>query len=218
MNSFLNLSLIRFLDFYLVLLFLAGLVRRIDLYRSVVGLVLNVPGRWPRLLKLVRQHRTIFLSWSTLMPAILALALAVIQLVASQLIWPEAAQPPDGLTVGRLAERWWALALAVPLGLAMIGVDFYGIIVVGRIDRNLLEKYFDQAEYWLRSRTAHVVRIFTLGYINPRRMVATEVQKALLEVSKQLNTTLWWMALQLGLRIAFGLTLWGTWAVTQIFG
>ena len=40
----------------------------------------------------------------------------------------------------------------------------------------MLEKYFDQAEYWLRPWTAPVVRVFTFGYINPRQMVATEVR------------------------------------------
>lgn len=218
MSAIWNLSPVRFLDFYLVLLFLAGVVRRIDLYRSVLGLVYHVPGRWPHLFKLLQQHKTIFLTWQTVLPAILALALAVIQLIASRLIWPGAGNPPNGLTVAKVVDYRWPIFLIVPLGLAMMAVDFYFIVVVGKIDRPLLESYFDQAEYWLRSRTAHVVRIVTFGYINPRRMVATEVQKALTDVSKQLNTTLWWIALQLGLRIAFGLSVWGTWAVTNIWG
>ena len=37
---------------------------------------------------------------------------------------------------------------------AMLGFDLYSLYLVGRIDRPQLEKYFDQAEYWLRSRTA----------------------------------------------------------------
>jgi hypothetical protein len=94
----------------------------------------------------------------------------------------------------------------------MVGVDLYSTFRVGEIDRSLLERYFDQAEYWLRSWVAPVVRIFTLGYINPRKMVAAEVRKALEEASKVLNTTLWWVSLQVALRVAFGLTLWLTWA------
>ncbi len=77
-----------------------------------------------------------------------------------------------------------------------------------------MEKYFDQAEYWLRSHTAHVVRIFTLGYINPRQMVVEEVRKALINASGLLNNTLWWVNLQMGLRFCFGLSLWLTWALT----
>ena len=67
---------------------------------------------------------------------------------------------------------------------------------------------------WLTSRTAHVVRFFTLGFVNPRRLVNTEVQKALVDATRQLNTNLWWMTVQMGLRIAFGLSLWLTWAVS----
>jgi hypothetical protein len=218
MSGLWDLNLIRFLDFYLVLLFIASVIRRIDLYRSVLALVLTVPGRWPRLFKLVNQHRTVFLTWATVMPAILALLLSIIQLIASQLVWPEAGRLPHGLTVGRLVEHPLAACVVVQVAVAMVGLDFYGIVVVGQIDRRLLEKYFDQAEYWLRSRTAHVVRFFTFGFINPRRMVAVEVRKALVEVSKQLNTTLWWIITGVGMRIAFGLSLWGSWAMFNLLG
>ena len=94
----------------------------------------------------------------------------------------------------------------------MLAVDLYGTFRVGQVDRSLLERSFDQAEYWLRSWVAPVVHVFTLGYINPRRMVAVEVRKALLEASRLLNTTLWWVSGQVGLRIAFGLALWLTYA------
>jgi hypothetical protein len=103
----------------------------------------------------------------------------------------------------------------VPFGLAMFAVDLYGIVVVGGFDRAQMEQYFDQAEYWLRSRAATVVHIFTLGFINPRRMVATEVRKALVAASELLNTTLWWVSLQVSLRLAFGLSLWLTWALIR---
>jgi hypothetical protein len=95
----------------------------------------------------------------------------------------------------------------------MLGVDFYCTVVVGEVDQALLQKYFDEAEYWLRSWTAPVVRILSLGTINPRQMVAVEVRKALLEASRMLNANLWWMATQIGLRFAFGLSLWLSYAV-----
>jgi hypothetical protein len=209
MGELAHLNLIRFLDFYLMLTFLAGTVRRVGQYLSIGRMVLTGPSRWPRLLELVKHHRTIFLTWSTVLPAFLALVLSLMQLAASQKIWPQAQ-----LTAGELAQHWFALAVVIPLALAMVSVDLYGILVVGEVDRALMEKYFDQAEFWLRSRTATVVRVVTLGFVNPRRMVAVEVQKALIEVSQMLNTTLWWMTVQVGLRIAFGLSLWLTWALT----
>jgi hypothetical protein len=210
MSTFWNLNLIHLFDFYLMLALLAGIAQRCGRYQAIGRLVLSGPSRWPRLLYLVRHHRMIFLTWSTVLPALLALGLSLIQWIASRKVWPHA-----DLTAGELAEHWPAIAAVVPLGLAMLCVDIYGIIVVGELDRPLLEKYFDQAEYWLRSRTAHVVRVFTFGMINPRQMVNVEVRKALVEASQMLNTTLWWVTAQVGLRVAYGLSLWLTWALTQ---
>ena len=67
-------------------------------------------------------------------------------------------------------------------------------------------------------KAAHVVRVVTFGYVNPHKMVAEEVRKALLAVSDMLNYTLWWMNLQVGLRFGFGLSLWLTWALTHRAG
>lgn len=93
----------------------------------------------------------------------------------------------------------------------MVAVDVYTILVVGEIDHPEMEKYFDQAEFWLKSPTAAVVRVVTFGYVNPRRMVHEEVRKALLGASQLLNFNLWWVVGQIGLRVSFGLALWLTW-------
>jgi hypothetical protein len=213
MSEFWNLNLIRFLDFYFTLLFVVGTVRRFEQYQNVGKLALTCPGRWPKLLRLVREHRTVFMTWATVAPGVLALALSAAQLVASRVLWPEAGQTNNGLTVGSLAAHWVALLFVCPLGLAMIAVDLYGLMRVGTIPRAEMEKYFDQAEYWLGSKTAHVVHVFTLGYINPRKMVSLEVRKALEGASSLLNSTLWWVNMQMALRFSFGLSLWMVWAL-----
>jgi hypothetical protein len=202
-----DLNLIRFFEFYLALAFVASTAMRLRQYEAVVRLVRAVPQRWPRLLKLVREHHSIFLTWATVLPAVLALALCLLHTLACRLIWPHAE-----LTVQGLSELRFAVPIILLLGIAMLAVDLYGTFRVGQVDRNLLERSFDQAEYWLRSWVAPVVHVFTLGYINPRRMVAVEVRKALLEASRLLNSTLWWVSGQVGLRIAFGLALWLTYA------
>jgi hypothetical protein len=215
MQGLWDLSLLHAFDFYLMFAFVAGTSRRIDQYRHFAGIVFRLPGRWPRLLALVKAHRTIFLTWATALPALLALLLSVVQIFASRLVWPEAGRPPGGLTTARLVGHWPALLAAFPLGLAMVALDAYGILVAGQVNRAQLEKHFDQAEYWLTSRAATAVRVFTLGFVNPRRLVAVEVRKALTDASRLLSTTLWWVILQTALRIAFGLTLWLTWAATR---
>jgi hypothetical protein len=189
---------------------------RVQQYRGIVELVRKVPGRWPRLFDMVKQHRGIFLTWSTLLPAALALALLAIQVFASRRVWPEAGQPPLGLTLARLLDHLGATVGVGVCTLAMLAVDLYATVVVGELKPNELEGYFDQAEYWLSTWRAPVVRVLTLGYMNPRQMVRVEVRSSLVSVSQMLNSTLWWVSLQAGLRIACGLSLWLTYAWTRV--
>src|SRR3954452_13511631 len=151
MDWFWDLNLIHFFDFYLAVTFLLGTWTRFRQYEAILGLVREVPGRWPRLFHLVKQHRNIFLTWSTVGPGALALSLMLVQALASRLVWPEAGRPPHGLTIARLAEHLQAVPFVTILGAAMLAVDVSGIIVVGEVDRGEMAKYFDQAEYWLKS-------------------------------------------------------------------
>jgi hypothetical protein len=207
-GGFWNVNLINLFGFYLAAMFVFSLYRRTEQYRAIAGLALAVPGRWPRLLKLIRTHGAIFLTWSTFLPAVLTLALTLANGLAARLVWPQA-----HLSLARLTELWTALPLVGILAGAMVAVDVYQLVIVRPLDRALLEGYFDQAEYWLRSWTAPVVHFFTLGRINPRQMVDVEVQKALVQASELMNSSLWWLTVQMGLRVAFGLSLWFTYAV-----
>jgi len=214
MNGWADFNLMYFLDFYFSLMFIVGTYRRFSQYQNISKLAFGGPGRWPRLLKLIGEHHAIFLTWTTLLPLVLGLSLSVAQLIASRVIWPEAGKPPHGMTLGLLVEYWPVLFLIVPFAGSMFGVDLYFLVRIGDFDRPQIEKYFDQAEYWLGSRAAHVVRAVTFGMINPRRMVADEVRKALIAAGNMLNTSLWWWNLQIALRFVFGLSLWLTWAFT----
>lgn len=212
---FWSLNLIHFLDFYFAFMFLASMWRRFGQYQSVARFIIALPGRWPHLLNLVSEYRTLFWTWSMILPALFALGLTLAQTIASRFVFPSAGNPEDALTIGRLVEYWPALIVVAPLGLAMFAFDLYTLYLVGQFDRHALEPYLDQAEFWLRSRTAHVVRVVTFGWVNPRKMVAVEVEKALVSVGDMLNFSLWWVAVQMGLRVAFGVSLWLTWALTH---
>jgi len=208
-----QLNLINFLTVYLVLMFILSTWRRMQQYGEMGNLVMHGPVRWPKLLGLIKEHRMIFLTWKTVAPSALALILMALQFVAASWFWPQAAEPPHGLTLENLLHHPFMVFVVVPLAIGVLTIDIYFLINVGSIDRPMLEKYFDQAEYWLNSRLAGVVKIVTFGKINPRRMVADEVRKALIDASDVLNTTLWWTTLQVGLRFAFGVSLWITWAL-----
>jgi hypothetical protein len=214
MSGLWHINLIRLFDFYLATIFLLSTAARIRQYTAVLGVVRSLPGRWPRTLALVKQHRGVFLTWETAAPAALALLLMAVQMLASYLLWPEASVPPQGLTVGRLVEHPLAVPFVALFGLGMLAVDAYFILVVGEVDRPEIEKYLDQAEFWLKSWTAPVVKTVTFGYVNPRKMVAAEVQTSLVSASKMLQVNLWWVVLQVALRIGYGVSLWLTYALT----
>ena len=202
-----NLNLINLFGFYLAAMFLLGTLRRFEQYRAIGGIMVAAPGRWPRLLKVMKEHRAIFLTWSTLRPAGLALLLCVVHMIASRAVWPQA-----HLTAHALFDSWLIPPLIVMTMIPMLAVDVYFLVRVGRIDRVETEYYLDVAEAWLTGWKAAAVRTVTFGAIDPRRKVSEEVQKALSAISNLINRNLYWMSLQVGLRVVFGLTLWLTWA------
>lgn len=208
MSGLLQLHLIRFFSFYLTLIFIVSTYLRLRQYQIVLNLVRSFPDKWPRLFTLVRQHRNIFLTWNTFLPVILTLSLLLAHTITSRFIWPQA-----DYTLGHLLELWPMVPVVALSTLGMIAFDIYGVVRVGKIDQVEMEKYFGQAEYWLGSRNAHVVRAVTFGYVNPRKMVAEEVQKSLVSASSLLNSTLWWTVTQTCLRLLCGLSIWTAYAI-----
>ena len=206
----LTLNLIHLFNFYLAVMFLLSTWRRLGQYRAVVGIALSAPGRWPRTLHAMKRHGALFFTWSTLRPAAVALSLLAVNAVASRLIWPLASLTPHDLL-----DHWPYLPFVAFTAVAMLGIDGYFLLRVGTIDRAETEKYLDEAEYWLKSWAAPVVKVLTFGRINPRMMVDVEVQKAMAGATDLLNKSLWWISLQTGCRVAFGLTLWLTWALNR---
>jgi len=200
-----TVNLIRALDWYLLIIFVASSVLRLRQYRSLLRLVWLFPGRWPLLLELINKHRSILLTWGTVLPAFLALVLLAANTLACRLVWPQA-----DLSLAQLADSWQAALVVGCLGTIMVGFDCYSARRVGRWDREPVERQFDQAEYWLKSWTAPVLRFVTFGFVNPRKLVSVEIRKALVAASRQLNWSLWWTSLQVSLRIAFGASVWLT--------
>ncbi len=203
------INLIRVFDFYVTLMFVISLVRRWDVYLSAVRLLISVRGRWPKLISRLAEHRSLILNRSFFRPALLALGLTLTQLIASRIIFPQAVLLGEQLR----AEWWWVPLILVPL-VPMLLVDVYFIVRVGKFDHDETVKYFDQAEGWLGWR-GPVVRVATLGLVNPQRMVDDEVRKNLSAYQSTLQASLWWVSVQIGLRLTFGLTLWTVWAVHQ---
>jgi hypothetical protein len=201
------LNLIRVFSFYLTLMFLMSFVRRWDVYWNAIRILVAVRGRWPKLINALGEHKSIILNWSFFRPAILSFVLAVVQIIASRWVWPYAV-----ITGPELQQEWWLVAIILVPLLPMLAVDFYFILRVGKFDHGETVKYFDQAENWLGWK-GPVVRVLTLGIVNPKKMVDDEVRKSLEQMQSTVTTSLWWVIAQASLRLAFGLTLWTVWAI-----
>jgi hypothetical protein len=203
LHSLGELNLIRCFDWYLLIVFVTGMFTRIVHYREVIGLVWKFSGRWPRLYELIKGHRTVFFSWSTLLPGAIALTLWLLHFTACRLLWPQA-----DLSVSDLSGWILSLLEVIALGTIMIGFDCYLVFKFVEWDHAQVEKSLDQAEFWLRSWTASLLRVVTFGKINPRKMVHTEIKKVLDETTRHVNVSLWLWVGQVCVRIAFGLLLW----------
>lgn len=200
-------NLIRVFDFYLALMFVVSLVRRWEVYWDALRLLVVVRGRWPRLVARLSEHQSLLLNVSFFRPAVLALGLTIVQMIFSRMLWPQAV-----LTGPDLRTEWyWLAVVLVPL-LPMLAVDVYFVVSVGRFDRAETAKYLDQAENWLGWK-GPLVRALTLGLVDPHKMVDEEVKKNLAEIGTTVRSSLWWVSVQIGLRVLFGLTLWTVWAL-----
>lgn len=200
-------NLIRVFDFYLAATLVVGLARRRRLYWDAAVLVVRFRGRWPRLVGRLKLHHGVLLTRDVIRPLLAAVALTLVQFVCSRLIWPTAA-----LTGEAVAGHW---AMLLPISLAavpMLLVDLYFLVRVGRFDRGSTEGYLDQAEHWLASWKTPAIRLATLGYVNPQRMVDDEVVKGLEGVGRMVSWASRWVAIQITFRVLFGLMMWLVWA------
>jgi hypothetical protein len=212
MDGLLELRPIRLFSFYLAVVFLCSTTLRWRQYRTILALVTRLQSKWPNLTKLVLAHRHIFLTWGTLRPLFIVLCLLTANTLAGRLIWPQA----DSFTLARLLTVWPAVPVVAVTGLCMVVFDIVGTLRVGKLDQAETEKYFELAESWLRGWKAPVVRVLSLGFVNPRQIVAKEVSNALEQGAKLLHTTMWWVSIQTTLRIVFGLALWTTFALEGV--
>src|SRR5438094_874254 len=140
------IDLIDALNWYLVLTFLVGTVLRVRNYRAIVGMVYRSSERWPKLRALVGTHQAIFLRWPTVLPALLALALVVVNAWASRFRWVDARVTPGDLWAHPLG-----LAAVAGTGALMGFLDFRSVFLFGRFDRAAVETELDRAEPWLGS-------------------------------------------------------------------
>jgi hypothetical protein len=209
MQRLASLNLIQVFDYYLILGFILGTALRVRQYGMIFRLLFTVPKRWPKMLQLAREHKTLFLTWRSILPIALTFTLMLAHTLALRLVWYHANVTPE-----TLGQHWPALIIVTLLGGIMLYSDLRAIFLRGQLDQAVLERDLDRAEYWLRSWVAPALKYATFGFLNPRRMVSEEVRKAIVDAALNVNQQMWLWSLQISLRLFFGLSLWLTWAWT----
>lgn len=199
------MELFRLFSFYLFAMFFVSTVRRAGLYRSIVRLTVGLIRRYQKLLDVLREEGRLLATWSAGLPLALTLILWAIQTILTRLANAE-------LFANELTGRLWFWPMLIIPVLGMLCVDVYFLVRIGDIDVAQAEKYFGRAESWLGTWKASAVKVVTLGFVDPNRIVQSEVQKALTVGEKLLRTLLWWTVVQTGLRVAVGTSLWVIWA------
>jgi hypothetical protein len=203
-----TMNLMDLFQFYLVVVFILSIVLRRRQYRGLVELVAAGPQRWPRLINLLREERWLLLSWPTLVPIALALLLMLIHSAMYNLVWPHAA-----VTFSDLTRHTTALGLLLIWAATMLTVDAQATFSHWEFNKADYEPMLDQAEYWLTTRWAPALKVLTFGRVDPEQRVRAEVRQALLRSQADIRSMFWNWSIQVGFRLAFGITLWLTWAL-----
>src|SRR5579859_4907391 len=110
-----NLNLIEALSFYLALCFIVSTAIRVRVYRSVLGMILASPKRWPKLLQLANTHRTVFLAWPMLLTIALSFLVMIGNILAYRLVLIDAR-----VSFQDLRGHWLPLAAALFSGGLMV--------------------------------------------------------------------------------------------------
>jgi hypothetical protein len=201
-----SLNLLDVFNCYLIVGFIASTAINVGRYRAILGILYGFPSRWPKLLDLVKKHRSIFFGWPTLLAIGLAFLLMLSNSLAIRMIWTQA-----GVTFEQLWGLWFPLAAVVAAGGLMLFFDVKALFSVGRFDRPALEVNLDRAESWMTSWAAPALRLATFGIVNPRKIVGSEVQRALAAANWVVIGGMWRLSLRTGMQFAVGLCLWLTW-------
>lgn len=202
------MNLMDLFQFYLGVVFILSIVLRRRQYRALVELVAAGPKRWPRLMNLLSAERWLLFSWPTLVPIALALLLMLIHSAMYNLLWPHAA-----VTLSDLTHHTTALGLLLVCAANMVTVDAQSTFSHWEFNKADYEPMLDQAEYWLTTRWAPALKMLTFGRVDPEQRVRAEVRQALTRSQADIRAMFWNWSIQVGLRLAFGITLWLTWAL-----
>jgi hypothetical protein len=188
---------------YLILTFVLSVLIRFRQYQSNVRFAWQFPQQWPSVLEVIKQHSTIFLTWTTLLPVAITLGILLMHTLCYRVIWAEAAVSPAGLQ-----SHGVVLACLIPISLWMVCLDLATLFRASQLDFAEIEKNLSKGEFALNSRAMSALRFATLGLFDPRKYVENRVADSLHGVRLALLAQLRRWSFHTAVRIAFGFLLW----------
>lgn len=188
---------------YLVLTFVLSLLIRFRQYQSNVQFAWQFPQQWPSVFEVIKQHSSIFFTWTTLLPVGVTFAILITHSICYRLIWAEAIVTPGGLE-----SHLVVLGILLPVSLWMIFLDFRVLFLAPQMNFAEIEKNLSKGEYALNSRALSALRFASLGIFNPRKYVESRVADSLRNVRLALVAQLRRWSFHTSVRITFGFLLW----------
>jgi hypothetical protein len=188
---------------YLVLTFVLSLMLRFRQYHTNVRFAWAFPQHWPNVLEIIKKHSSIFVTWTTVLPVAITLGILLAHTICYRLIWSEAVVTPGGLR-----QHLLVLAFLLPVCLWMICLDLTTLFRASQLDFTEIERNLSKGEFALTSRALSALRLASLGFFNPRKLVEHRVADSLQGVRLALLAQLRSWSFHTAVRITFGFLLW----------
>lgn len=197
------LNLMTTYERYLILTFILSFLIRFRQYQSNVQFAWQFPQQWPSVLEVIKEHRSIFLRWTTLLPVAITLGILLVHTICYRLIWSEATVTPADLS-----NYIGVLLFLLPVSLWMVCLDLKTLFTASQLNFAEIEKNLEKGEFALTSRTMSALRFASLGFFNPRKYVEERVADSLHGVRMALLVQLRRWSFHTAVRITFGFLLW----------
>lgn len=188
---------------YLLLTFVLSLLLRFRQYHTNVRFAWAFPQQWPNVLEIIKKHSAIFLTWTTILPVAVTLGILLTHTVCYRLIWSEAVVTPS-----ELGQHLLVLAFLLPVSLWMLFLDLTTLFRASQLDFAEIEKNLSKGESALTSRALSALRLASLGFFNPRKLVENRIADSLHGVRLALLAQLRRWSFHTAVRITFGFLLW----------
>lgn len=191
-------NLIHVYEYYLLATFLLGALQ-IRTYLALIRFAMSVPGRWPELYQILRANIGVLLTWPVAVIGVFTTGLWALHVFLRRLIWPQAHVTWTQLS----ADTLW-LAITAFFGLTMLFLDGWALLRVARFKPPRMQWILTATDFGLRSSKIGTPLRILVGWHLQRKLV------------KRLPMLVQWTlrrTAEVSARLAFGLCLWGGWAV-----